>query len=66
MKMFIVISQGESVVNRLLASENTSHPRIYGILEFDAKQLSGKRIQTQCPSGYELYEDIICGENCFC
>jgi hypothetical protein len=61
LKIFSAVPQGESVVNKLIASENASQLQIYGVLEFDAKQLNGKRIQTQCPAGYELYEDIICG-----
>jgi len=54
--------QGERVVNKLIVRENESQLHIYGIVEFDAKELKGKRIQTQCPTGFEVYEDVLCGE----
>ena len=57
--------QGERVVNKLIVRENESQLYTYGIIGFDAKELNGKRIQTQCPSGYEVYEDVLCGE-CLC
>jgi len=54
--------QGSETIKALVAKEQKKQKKQFQALRMKDNSLKGMHITTKCLSGFELYQDVICGQ----
>jgi len=60
--LYAVYWQGSDAIQALIAKEQKKQKKIFRSLRLKGNSLKGMHITTKCLSGFELYQDVICGQ----
>lgn len=62
MRCYVMYLQGSKIIKALIAKEQKRQKKMFRHLRLKDNSLKGMHITTKCLSGFELYQDVICGQ----